>query len=254
MGKKMVLSALTALLFLWNGSASFVSAAAPASIVSSKKVMATSAGKRTVTLVYVNLNDKNLEVKPLLAKDKIGSTESLDSMAKRAGAYAAMNGTFFNAYTDKKAHGEIVINYEEKNEGWSGASIGFTEDNTPVIMFSGSLPRDRTYKHIISAGPTLMKGGKVTVNPQAEKMNDPKITKLSGQRSFIGYTKDKKLVMGTVPNVTVAQLAQICKALGLEAAMNMDGGASSGLYYNGKYLTKPGRLLSNALVIVPRKK
>ncbi|MCC3377899.1 hypothetical protein LKX83_33190, partial [Cohnella sp. REN36] len=74
------------------------------------------------------------------------STESLDSMAKRTGAYAAINGTFFNAYTDKRAHGEIVINYEEKNEGWSGASIGFMEDGTPAIMFSGALPRDNTYK------------------------------------------------------------------------------------------------------------
>jgi len=32
--------------------------------------------------------------------------------------------------------------------------------------------------------------------------------------------------------------------------MNIDGGASSGLYYKGKMLTTPGRDLSNALVVV----
>jgi hypothetical protein len=31
--------------------------------------------------------------------------------------------------------------------------------------------------------------------------------------------------------------------------MSLDGGASSGLYYNGQYLTHPGRNLSNALVV-----
>jgi exopolysaccharide biosynthesis protein len=36
--------------------------------------------------------------------------------------------------------------------------------------------------------------------------------------------------------------------LGAQQAMNLDGGASSGLYANGKMLTAPGRKLSNALI------
>lgn len=38
--------------------------------------------------------------------------------------------------------------------------------------------------------------------------------------------------MGTVPGATIRELAEIAKALGLVSAMNLDGGASSGLYYN----------------------
>ncbi|WP_410595169.1 phosphodiester glycosidase family protein, partial [Bacillus sp. SIMBA_074] len=75
-------------------------------------------------------------------------------------------------------------------------------------------------------------------------MQDPKLTTLSAQRSFIGYTADNQLVMGTVPNVTLNQLAVICQSMGLQAAMNLDGGASSGLYAKGKLLTRPGRNLS----------
>jgi hypothetical protein len=41
--------------------------------------------------------------------------------------------------------------------------------------------------------------------------------------------------------------------MGLVSAMNMDEGASSGLYAHGKYMTTPGRQLSNALIVVPRK-
>ncbi|WP_233432483.1 MULTISPECIES: phosphodiester glycosidase family protein [Thermoanaerobacterium] len=38
------------------------------------------------------------------------------------------------------------------------------------------------------------------------------------------------------------------KDLGAYDAMNLDGGASSGIYFKGEYLTKPGRDLSNALI------
>jgi exopolysaccharide biosynthesis protein len=34
----------------------------------------------------------------------------------------------------------------------------------------------------------------------------------------------------------------------ISCAMNLDGGASSGLHAKGKRLTKPGRLISNSLV------
>ncbi|RKD25852.1 hypothetical protein BEP19_02655 [Ammoniphilus oxalaticus] len=209
---------------------------------------------KNVSLVYIDLNNKNIEVKPVLARNQIGATESLESMAKRSNAFAAMNGTFFMSYEKgdfKPPWGTILIDRDLKNQGWTGASIGFKQDNTPSIGGITDLHHD-DFQHMTSAGPTLLKNGQIVLNPLAEGMTDPKLTTLSGQRSFIGYTADKKLVMGTVPNVTLPQLAQICKQLGLDSALNMDGGASSGLYASGKYITAPGRLLSNALVVVPR--
>jgi len=38
------------------------------------------------------------------------------------------------------------------------------------------------------------------------------------------------------------------KQLNAYNAMNLDGGASSGLWFKGSYIRKPGRLLSNALI------
>ncbi|MCX7771674.1 MAG: phosphodiester glycosidase family protein, partial [Clostridia bacterium] len=86
-----------------------------------------------------------------------------------------------------------------------------------------------------------------------EGITENKMNTLRGARSFIGVTKDNMLVMGTVPNVTVKELAEIVKSMGLTNAMNLDGGASSGLYYKGRYLTTPGRKLSNALVVTKLK-
>lgn len=54
-------------------------------------------------------------------------------------------------------------------------------------------------------------------------------------------------MMGTTPSATVAELAEIAQALGLAEAMSLDGGALSGLYFDGRHVTFPGRELSNCL-------
>ncbi|MGD8189289.1 phosphodiester glycosidase family protein [Brevibacillus ginsengisoli] len=121
------------------------------------------------------------------------------------------------------------------------------------VAYRVDLPEPfKTWKYLISVGPKLLTGGKVDVNFQRDGIRDPKLLTQSAQRSFIGYKNDKTIVMGTVANVTIPQLAELTQKLGLQEAMNLDGGASSGLYYNGKYLTKPGRKLSNCLVVVKK--
>lgn len=224
------------------------------SVSATSQIFHTSSGKRTVQIVKINLNDTRLEVRPVLAFSELGKTQSLEAMAKQYKALAAINGSFFMAYNKeepKPPWGMIVIDYNKKNEGSSGSSIGFNGNAHPVISPSTMID-SRAFEHITSAGPTLVREGKIVVDPLAEGMTDPKLTTLSGQRSFIGYTADNQLVMGTVPNVTLNQLALICQSLGLQAAMNLDGGAASGLYANGKMVTAPGRNLSNALVVTSR--
>ncbi|MGH2372803.1 MAG: phosphodiester glycosidase family protein [bacterium] len=53
-------------------------------------------------------------------------------------------------------------------------------------------------------------------------------------------------------SVSVVDLARLMRVLGAHDAMNLDGGASSGLWVEGRYLTAPGRDVSHALVIVRR--
>jgi len=55
--------------------------------------------------------------------------------------------------------------------------------------------------------------------------------------------------MEAVTSRAVGQGADLTKALGAYNAMNLDGGASCGLYANGKTLQSPGRLASNAVVV-----
>lgn len=105
----------------------------------------------------------------------------------------------------------------------------------------------------LSAGPTLMRDGNIVVNAEAEGFTEAKITINRGLRNLLGERADHMLVIATVPNVTVGEEAEIARNLGLVNAMNLDGSASAGLWYRGSYLTTPGRLLSNALVITGQK-
>ena len=102
----------------------------------------------------------------------------------------------------------------------------------------------------VGAGPRLLTDGAVTYAPESEGFSSPKILSLGGLRSAIGVTRDGKVLLVTASGPTVAQLAQVMLKLGAVHAMNLDGGASSGLYCNGAMLTTPGRELSNALVFV----
>lgn len=318
-----------------------------------------SSGARKVKAVYVNLAD--WEIRPVLARNTVGATESLASMAARSGAAAAINGTFFNSYSDMQPHGTLQIEGNFAHTGTNGTTLGVTTANkmvfenlfigiegsindsyewpnnwyawginhiyndpaavviftpakgktagnqsaTSIVVKKGevidirkgvvNIPADGyvitansgaaaqkvasmfrigdrvgyryTYKqgdkngrpvnwdgvrHALGAGPRLLTDGRITVDFKKEGMSDPKLTTYKGTRSFIGVDKNGLLVMGTVGSVSVRELAEVAQKLGLYNAMNLDGGASSGLYFQGKLLTSPGRLLSNSLVVIKR--
>lgn len=303
-------------------------------------------------------------IKPAFALKGIGSTSSLEEMAKQHDAVAAINGTFFNAYDADDLHpmGAIMVDREfahirggpivmavtasgglefafnglrimgtvtrtvdnpsgaifegdksEIRDSWYASFINhaitapnevviFTPDYreqqltypdtvfivvrdgiiTDILQDTASIPDDgyviahgtgwlrqaksfhigdridyhvinsaaEYAQHLISVGPKLLTDGQTDVNMVRDGFTDPKMTTQSAGRSFIGAKEDGTILFGTVNHVTIPELAEVALSLGLSDAMALDGGASSGLYYNGKYLQKPGRLLSNSLVVV----
>lgn len=106
----------------------------------------------------------------------------------------------------------------------------------------------RAVSEAVGAGPRLLTDGFVTCDPYGEGFSDPRVTRNTAPRSAVGITKSGKILLVTVPGVTVHQLARVMQKLRAYQAMNFDGGSSSGLYVRGKMLTRPGRPLSNILV------
>ncbi len=112
-------------------------------------------------------------------------------------------------------------------------------------------------KHIIGAGPYLVKDSEVFVDVKAQKLEA-----INGKnpRSAIGYKKDGTFIIVTIDGrekasvgMTLRELANFMKKIGCEYAMNFDGGSSSALYVKGKIVNsavnKEGIAVSNALVV-----
>ncbi|MTI69859.1 MAG: tetratricopeptide repeat protein [Firmicutes bacterium] len=324
------------------------------------KTVNISGESRKVNTVYINLNNKNIRLESVLANNKVGEVKELKNMAEKlekdnSEVIAAVNATFFNAYTDLQPQGTIQSKGKILHIGGLGSVIGFSGDNNVdirnlKISIEGSINEsyeypnnwyawginhdysdpsanvvytpiygDKTKKHnntsiviskgkvvkiingqanipkegytivlgnkdlvnrfkvgdkvsyrykfesdgkkiswdnirtTIGAGPTLLKDGIILADGEKEGFKEDKININRAQRSFIGVTDKNILVIGTVGSVTMKELAEITKNMGLKDAMNLDGGASSGLFYKGSYLTKPGRKISNALVVTKLK-
>lgn len=305
---------------------------------------------------YVVIPPGVFQPKLVLAKDQVGKVESFQQMIKRTGAVAAINGSFFDAYSNEfvrhpvnalisngqlihkgnigsvagfdkegrlsivrttltirgtrtddrgRTHGwyavwinrapttaetviiytpawgrvtgisqgrQIVIsNGQVISEGWGSQSI--PSDGYVLLVtgnshsnFTGIKVGDRMSYEIqpedgnrssplfnfvegVGAGPTLIRNGEVIADPESEGFSDPKITQQSGVRSCIGVKKDGTILL-VATSGTIRQAAQKMKSLGCVEAMNLDGGASSGVYGAGKYVRPAGRPLSNALVFM----
>ncbi|GAB6274994.1 MAG: hypothetical protein STSR0004_18590 [Peptococcaceae bacterium] len=255
-----ILSVLTILLF---GSSVFAEEAiqnAGADVKNNKKIVHYSK--------KYNINGKRISVNVveipfcaavpdmIVARDKVGNREELASMAKRNKAIVAINGTFFNAYGNPPIpYGNIIKNNKIVHRGSVGTTCGFYADGSAKfghVEFRNLSDNLADYgwegvQTAVGAGPRLLTNGKITVNPAGEGFTSEKILSMCMARSAVGVKTDGTVLLATT-TASVKDLARVMKNLGAHNAMNLDGGASSGLWYKGKYITSPGRTLSNALI------
>lgn len=154
-----------------------------------------------------------------------------------------------NTNADIPSDGYVLVYTGEEEKIASRFKIGTTvEYKVSMTNLAGQSINWNRVHTAVGAGPRLVKDGKLAVNPAAEGFSSSKILTDSATRSAILVKKDGSLVIATVPAATMNQWGQIMLALGAQQAMNLDGGASTGMYGQGKIITAPGRLISNALV------
>lgn len=226
-------------------------------IVSERRTFKVSGRSFSAQMITVSLLHPQIELDVVLAGNTPGKVEDLSSIAKRSGATVAINGTFFDAYTSgsyKAPYGYIVSHGNIKMPSPGDKRTMFTYDKNQLANLIAGPDFNKTFEQGsivggLQAGPRLLVNGKVSLDVKKEGFKDPKILTGGGARSALGITQDHRLILLTSSGATIPQLAEIMKQAGAYQAMNLDGGASSGLYYNGKYLTTPGRKISNAIVI-----
>ncbi|MDJ0716498.1 MAG: phosphodiester glycosidase family protein [Prochloraceae cyanobacterium] len=181
--------------------------------------------------------------------------ESFENMVKRYHAALVVNGAFFGTsepfpVLGNLISGGVLLQYNPR-QNW-GTTIGIKANNRPEIITARAEgnPSWEQYWFSLTAGPRLLKNGKVWLAPRSEGFTDPRVMG-TARRLAIGFpSSGNSLILVTfLKNVTLAQEAHLMRAIGCSEAMNLDGGSSISLYNQGKMLLKPGRQLTNTIVI-----
>ena len=118
---------------------------------------------------------------------------------------------------------------------------------------------------IVGGGPQLIKGGRVAITYQAEKIA-PTFVSDRHPRTAIALLKDGRVLVVTVdgrqPAVSVGmslpELADLLLEFGATEAINLDGGGSTTMMVSGALVNKPSdqageRPVSDALLMLPRR-
>lgn len=104
-------------------------------------------------------------------------------------------------------------------------------------------------REIVSGAPRLVKDSKIVTDLEAG-FTESRFTTASSSRTAIGLNEAGELLLISVPaGATVQQMRELALELGCVDAFNLDGGASSAMYYKGSYLTVPSRELTVTLQI-----
>ena len=214
----------------------------------------TAAAGVPVKVISVNLNDPNVKVSAVMARHGNGTSEPFRQMIDRAQPNVAVTGTFFSL-DDLQPVGDIVIDGSLVHFGGMGTALCITPGNhADMVTCEWGRHHDWSpYDFVVACGPRLLSQGRVVLDPHSERFHDKHML-APNSRIAVGITPGNTLffVMTHEP-IYLGRLARVMKSLGAKDAMNLDAGTSTGFYYNGATLARPGRKLTNMIVVYGRR-
>ena len=234
------------------------------------RYVTTTAGVFRADIITIDLTDPNLRIITDTASDgdcpgPCPARELIDYVIDNHG-FAAINGTYFETGAAKRNYYFFpvynsrlgaMIN-ESQLKWWTTGPLMVFDENNKFYYFADS--RD--------FGSVAQFESKYGVKIQAAIGNKPRLienylnwlidwevdeSQMTGQylRTAIGY-KDNKIYLVAINKATIPDLAIVMQTLGMEYALNLDGGYSTALYYNDEYMVGPGRNIPNALIFAKK--
>lgn len=190
------------------------------------------------------------------------AVKSLMSYVSGEGGTSGINGTYFcpadygascdgqkNAFFWKVWKTSADKNINTTNGlGEYEATMAFTSSGHAQYFHSWNAWKTSgfaTYASVNSK-PRLIEGGS---NVLSDGDMDDKQRTTKSNRGALGL-KGQTFYAVIAKSATVPDLAAVMEALGVDNAMNIDGGGSSAMVYKGSYKVGPGRSIPNAIVIV----
>lgn len=182
---------------------------------------------------------------------------SLSDYISRNGAWAGINGSYFcpasyptcagraNAF-DTLLMNKNKVYFNSENNVYSNVPAAiFLPGSIRFVGRSLEWGRDTGADGVLANQPLLVSGGNIVFGGDGDPKKGSR-----GTRSFVG-SKGNIAYIGVVHNVTVAEMAHVLAALGLENALNLDSGGSTALWAGG-YKAGPGRNIPNAILFVSK--
>jgi len=207
-----------------------------------------------VKVISVDLNDPNIKVSAVMSRHGNGTAEPFRQMIERARPNVAVTGTFFSL-DDLQPVGDIVIDGSLVHFGGMGTALCITPSNrAEMVTCEWGRHHDWSpYDFVVACGPRLLRDGRVVLDPHAERFHDKHML-APNSRIAVGITRGNTLFFAmTHAPISLGRLARVMRSLGATDAMNLDAGTSTGFYYNGATLAKPGRKLTNMIVVYGRR-
>lgn len=175
----------------------------------------------------------------------------LADYVSRNGGFAGINGSYFCPPDYASCAGKVnsfdTLAFNSRTKKYSNSDNNkfstipmFVQTADHAFRLMGASQewgRDTGIIGGLANYPILVSGGHAATGDDSK----------GGNKGFIGV-KGGKVYIGHIRNATYVQAAKVLETLGLDQALNLDGGGSSALYMGG-YKVGPGRNLPNAIIL-----
>jgi len=200
-----------------------------------------------LNIVEIDMRTR-VRIQPLIVRNGKTIGDLFSNVIRKHRPYAAINGTYFDE--NMRPLGDILIDGKLVNRGHYCNAVAFSKEGKVVFLHvkHGRLNWTR-YESGISCAPRLIHKSRIVLDPVSEGFSRRSLTK-EAIRSGVGVTADGKFLFVTSKSsLTLRQFADAMLKIGAVDAMNLDGGAASGLYCNGKTITTPMLPMTNMLMV-----
>lgn len=185
-------------------------------------------------------------LKTALAQSAYGRnvTQKTSEMAEENHAILAINGDYYGA----QEKGYVIRNgviYRDTASAGQEDLVLYQDGSLEVIQedeITAQELLDQGAQQVLSFGPALLENSTISVS-QNEEVGK---AKASNPRTAIGILDDLHYVFvvsdgrtSESTGLSLYQLAEFMKGLGVTTAYNLDGGGSSTMYFNGKIINNP---------------
>ena len=220
----------------------------PYKIVVTKTVTGQGNDKMTYFVADVLVSDIR-ELKSCFAQDTYGENifEKTDSMAQRCNAVLAVNGDYYGWRSDgvEIRNGELFRN-EPARLGVGLFEDGYMRCYDETQTSAQELLNQKVW-NTFSFGPELVHDGQVVNHLDESYSVDLTGIQNKAPRTVIGQVEKNHFVFvivdgrqeGYSNGIRLTDLAALVQKLGCKEAYNLDGGASSTLYFKGQIVNHP---------------